>query len=133
MQRLPRRPAPPCSCRASTRLPTWTASRRAPASTRLSRAGASCSIAPRADTRGNARETARWAASRGVARLALVTAAYHMPRAEAEFRRAMPGVEIVPHPVFPPHVMLDSWWRYGGTTRLLFAEYLKFRLAQLRP
>ena len=86
-----------------------------------------------ADTRGNARETARWAASRGVARLALVTAAYHMPRAEAEFRRAMPGVEIVPHPVFPPHVMLDSWWRYGGTTRLLFAEYLKFRLAQLRP
>lgn len=86
-----------------------------------------------ADTRGNARETARWAAERRISRLALVTAAYHMPRAEAEFRRAMPGVDIAPHPVFSPHVKLDSWWRYGGTTRLLVAEYFKFRLARLRP
>ena len=36
-----------------------------------------------ADTRGNAEETARWMAERGFSRLALVTSAYHMPRAVA--------------------------------------------------
>lgn len=86
-----------------------------------------------ADTRGNAREAARWAGERGLARLALVTAAYHMPRALAEFRRAMPGAALSAHPVFTPNVRLDSWWRYWGTTRLLLGEYAKLLLARLRP
>ncbi len=85
------------------------------------------------NTRGNARETARWMAEEGLTRLALVTAAYHMPRAEAEFRRAMPDVALVPYPVFPPNVPLNSWWRYWGTTRLLVVEYAKFRFAHMRP
>ena len=83
------------------------------------------------DTRGNAAETAQWAAREGVTRLALVTAAYHMPRAEIEFRRAMPGVALVLRPVFPANVRLDAWWRNRGTARLLLVEYAKLRLAGL--
>ena len=86
-----------------------------------------------ADTRGNARETARWMAREGLTRAALITAAYHMPRAEAEFRRAMPDAELALYPVFPPHVRLDAWWRHGGAARLLVEEYVKLRLARLRP
>ena len=85
-----------------------------------------------ADTRGNARETARWAEREGLTRLALITAAYHMPRAETEFRRAMPGVTLRRYPVFTPNVRLDVWWRYRGTTRLLIGEYVKLRWARLR-
>lgn len=85
-----------------------------------------------ADTRGNALEAARWAREHGLDRLALVTAAYHMPRALAEFRRVMPGAALSAHPVFTPNVRLDSWWRYWGTTRLLLGEYAKLRLARLQ-
>lgn len=86
-----------------------------------------------ADTRGNADETARWMAERGFSRLALITAAYHMPRAEAEFRRAMPDAALVRLPVVTGNVKLDAWWRYWGTARLLAGEYAKYRLARLRP
>ncbi len=86
-----------------------------------------------ANTRGNALETARWIEENGFQRLTLVTAAYHMPRAEVEFRRAMPDVALARYPIFPSNVRLDAWWRYWGTTRLLIGEYLKLRFARLRP
>lgn len=83
-------------------------------------------------TRGNAIETARWVAENDIRSLRLVTAAYHMPRSLLEFRRRMPGVEIVPHPVFPPHVKQDEWWRWPGSAHLLAIEYTKYLLAWLR-
>ena len=86
-----------------------------------------------ADTRGNADETARWMAERGFSRLALITSAYHMPRAEAEFRRAMPDAALVRLPVVTGNVKLDAWWRHWGAARLLAGEYAKYRLARLRP
>ena len=82
-----------------------------------------------ADTEGNALETSRWMAAEGFASLRLVTASYHMPRSEAEFRRVMPGVRVVPHPVFPEHVRIDAWWRWPGTAALLAGEYTKFLVA----
>lgn len=85
-----------------------------------------------ADTAGNARETAAWMAAEGFRSLRLVTAAYHMPRSLAEFRRAMPGIEIVAHPVFPRNVHLDAWWRWPGTTRLLASEFNKYLASNLR-
>ena len=62
----------------------------------------------------------------------LVTAGYHMLRSLREFSRVMPGVEVVPYPVFPETVHLDNWWQWPGTTALLFDEYVKFLASYLR-
>ncbi len=83
-------------------------------------------------TRGNARETAGWLREQGLHSLRLVTAAYHMPRSLLEFRRAMPGVEIVPHPVFPGHVKQRNWWRWPGSASLIIGEYIKYLIALAR-
>ena len=85
------------------------------------------------DTEGNARETGRWIAAEGFASLRLVTASYHMPRSEAEFRRVMPGVRVVAHPVFPERVRIDAWWRWPGTAALLAGEYTKFLVTVTAP
>src|SRR3546814_1991195 len=53
------------------------------------------------DTRGNAVETAAWVHAEGYKSLRLVTSNYHMARSLLEFRRLMPEIEIVPHPVRP--------------------------------
>jgi uncharacterized SAM-binding protein YcdF (DUF218 family) len=55
-----------------------------------------------------------------------------MPRSLLEFRRRMPDVKIVPHPVFPDHVKQDEWWRWPGSTHLLVGEYGKYLVARLR-
>lgn len=77
-------------------------------------------------TAGNARETAAWMAGEAYRSLRLVTGSYHMPRSLDEFRAAMPGMEIVPHPVFPGHVKQDGWWRWPGTANLIASEYSKY-------
>lgn len=84
------------------------------------------------DTEGNAVETARWAAEEGFTSLRLVTANYHMPRSLVEFRRALPGVTVVPHPVTPQKVRLDGWWNWPGTAELIVGEYNKYLLALAR-
>ncbi len=84
-----------------------------------------------ADTPGNAHESAVWARQEGVRSIRLVTSAYHMPRSLIEFEAAAPGIELVPHPVFPPAVKQDAWWRFPGTAGLLIGEYHKFLMAWL--
>jgi len=84
------------------------------------------------NTRGNARETAQWMAAEGFSSLRLVTGNYHMPRSLLEFRQAMPGMGIIPHPVFPAQVKRDEWWRWPGTAALMVSEYHKFLFALFR-
>lgn len=84
------------------------------------------------NTRGNAVETAAWMRAEDLTSLRLVTAAYHMPRSLLEFRRAMPGIEIVPHPVFPEHFKQNDWWRWPGSATLVVSEYSKYLVALLR-
>ncbi|MFQ5775674.1 MAG: YdcF family protein [Kiloniellaceae bacterium] len=84
------------------------------------------------NTRGNAVETAAWMRAQGLRSLRLVTAAYHMPRSLLEFRRAMPDIEIVPHPVFPEHVRQRDWWRWPGSASLIVSEYAKYLVALVR-
>jgi uncharacterized SAM-binding protein YcdF (DUF218 family) len=84
------------------------------------------------DTTGNAFETAAWARREGISSLRLVTANYHMPRSLLEFRRALPGVAILPHPVFPQRFKDREWWRWPGTLTLMVREYDKYLLALLR-
>ncbi len=84
------------------------------------------------DTVGNARETEKWMMKQGFKSLRLVTAGYHMLRSLREFSRVMPGIRIVPYPVFPETVHLDNWWQWPGTTALLFDEYVKFLASYFR-
>ncbi|MGH7042656.1 MAG: ElyC/SanA/YdcF family protein, partial [Acetobacteraceae bacterium] len=84
-----------------------------------------------ATTFGNAEEAAAWVRAEHVRSLILVTAFYHMPRAEAEFRRALPGVHLVPWPVRPPGMRrLDGLASWTGL-RLMGDEYIKFLAAEL--
>lgn len=84
------------------------------------------------DTLGNAVETANWMTEQGFSSLRLVTATYHMPRSLLEFRRAMPEIEIVAHPVFSPNFRQKDWWRWPGSAGLLATEYTKFLVAVVR-
>lgn len=84
------------------------------------------------DTVGNAAETAAWMHGEKLRSLRLVTGAYHMPRALMEFRHALPGGTIIPHPVFPNAVKSREWWRWPGTAALLATEYSKYLAAVLR-
>ena len=86
-----------------------------------------------ATTAGNAAETAAWiaaeaASGRPIRTLRVVTAGYHMPRAMLELRRALPGVELVAHPVTPA-ILQAGEVPFTRTVTLLGGEYLKFGLA----
>ena len=83
------------------------------------------------DTIGNAEETASWVAEHDIHSIRLVTAAYHMPRSLLEFRRLMPDVAILPHPVFPAGFDRDRWWS-AASVSLVAGEYTKYLGARLR-
>lgn len=85
------------------------------------------------NTLGNALETASWMKREGFHSLRLVTASYHMPRSLLEFARAMPEIEIVPHPVFPENFKQEHWWAWPGTASLIIGEYSKYLIAMVRP
>jgi uncharacterized SAM-binding protein YcdF (DUF218 family) len=84
------------------------------------------------DTVGNAAETAHWMAAQGFRSLRLVTANYHLPRSLLEFRRAMPEIEMIPHPVFPAQLRSGQWWWRPKTALLIVGEYNKYLVARLR-
>lgn len=81
------------------------------------------------NTRGNALETARWMRVQGFRSLRLVTATYHMPRSLLEFRRVMPEIEVLAHPVLSDNFKHRNWWRWAGSASLLVTEYSKYLVA----
>lgn len=85
------------------------------------------------NTSGNAIETADFMRKQNYHSLRLVTSAYHMPRSLLEFTRAMPGITIVPNPVFAGNVKRDRWWEWPGTLSLIVNEYTKYLAAIVRP
>jgi uncharacterized SAM-binding protein YcdF (DUF218 family) len=84
------------------------------------------------NTAGNADETRMWMAKEGFSSLRLVTSNYHMARSLLEFRRAMPAVRVVPHPVLPDSFKRDDWWQWRGTLHLIAVEYNKYLLTLAR-
>lgn len=80
------------------------------------------------NTRGNAEETAAWIGKQGYRSLRLVTSTYHMPRSLLQFRRLLPSVEIVPHPVFPKDHVPGEHWRLPASLSLLLQEFGKYLL-----
>ena len=84
-------------------------------------------------TEGNAAETKLWIEAQRYRSLRLVTASYHMPRSLLEFRRALPDLRIVAHPVVPEAFRREAWWAWPGTLHLVVSEYHKMIAALLRP
>ena len=70
--------------------------------------------------------------ARGFRSLIVVTANFHMPRAMAELAHQLPDVALVPYPVVSDKVRVEAWWENPETARLLFLEYLKYIVAQVR-
>lgn len=83
------------------------------------------------NTIGNAIETRRWTRERGFRSLVVVTSAYHMPRAMAEFAYQLPDVALIEFPVVTDKRRSEPWWQ-ATTARLLISEYLKYLLAKVR-
>ena len=50
----------------------------------------------------------------------------------AELRRRMPDVALVPFPVVTDKMRSEAWWSSPPTAKLLFSEYLKYIVAQVR-
>jgi uncharacterized SAM-binding protein YcdF (DUF218 family) len=69
---------------------------------------------------------------RGFRSVIVVTSNYHMPRTMAELRRRMPDVALVPFPVITDKMRSEAWWSSAPTAKLLFSEYLKYIVAQVR-
>jgi uncharacterized SAM-binding protein YcdF (DUF218 family) len=84
------------------------------------------------NTTGNAVETKHWVTDRGFRSVIVVTSSYHMPRTMAELRRRMPDVALVPFPVITDKMRSEAWWSSPPTAKLLFSEYLKYIVAQVR-
>jgi uncharacterized SAM-binding protein YcdF (DUF218 family) len=83
------------------------------------------------NTVGNALETKRWATGNRIRSLIVVTSNYHMPRAMAELGRQLPNVFLIPFPVVTEKMRNDPWWS-PSTAKILFSEYLKYIVAQVR-
>ena len=84
------------------------------------------------DTRGNARAAAQWAEHNNLKSLLLVTANYHMPRAEHIFRREISQLTLQTWPVNPDDFDPQTWWRDASILRLLSREYAKYLAESLR-
>lgn len=78
------------------------------------------------NTVGNAVESAAWVRDNHVQSVRLVTANYHMKRSQLEFHRALPGITIIPHPVFPKEIQDEWWFAKPRTLALIAGEYHKF-------
>jgi len=84
------------------------------------------------NTLGNAIETRKWAEKRNIRSLIVVTSGYHMPRAMAEIAHQLPGVTLIPFPVFSEKLRAEPWWSSSATARLIMLEYLKFMFSHVR-
>jgi uncharacterized SAM-binding protein YcdF (DUF218 family) len=85
-----------------------------------------------ADTIGNARETAEWARAKDYRSLIIVTADYHMPRAEVELKAALPGVTLIAYPVRTESLDARRWWRTTRGARRMIFEYGKYLVILVR-
>lgn len=84
------------------------------------------------NTSGNAVQTRVWAKKNDIKSLIVVTSNYHMPRALTELAHQLPNVTLIPYPINTDRVRIETWWMSATSTRLLFAEYLKYLRAVVR-
>lgn len=77
-------------------------------------------------TVSNADQTTAFLQTRNIHRIRLITADYHMPRSLHEFRHAMPGLDIIPDPVFPDGFQREHWWQDDASRHLVLSEFYKY-------
>jgi uncharacterized SAM-binding protein YcdF (DUF218 family) len=78
------------------------------------------------DTNGNAQATFEWMQKHALDDILLVSANYHLPRAELIFKQHLPENSVYFQAVNPPDLKLLAWYSNWQTTRLLLKEYLKY-------
>ena len=84
------------------------------------------------NTYSNAYETLKWVKKNNIKEFILITSNYHMPRAFLEFRNRMPNLKIVTYPITPKKHNINNWLNSFETFSLIFSEYFKFLIANLR-
>ncbi len=84
------------------------------------------------NTYSNAYETLKWAKKNNIEEFILITSNYHMPRAFLEFKSRMPNLEIFTYPITPTKHNIKMWLSSFQTFSLIFSEYCKFLVANLR-
>ncbi len=84
------------------------------------------------NTRGNARESLQWVGDNSLSSIILVTSNYHMQRAYLEFKSQNPNIKITQYPVFNGQFRLLSWLIHSDKFVLLFLEFHKLILTNLR-
>ena len=73
----------------------------------------------------NAIETSRWIKANGIESVRLMTSFYHMPRSEMVFKKYMPSLVIVPHPLIVPGEGINPFVSYH-LFGLALSEYHKY-------
>jgi uncharacterized SAM-binding protein YcdF (DUF218 family) len=77
-------------------------------------------------THGNAEEVASWLKQHDYRSIRLITSNYHMDRSYLELVYLMPDIKIIKHAVVPKHVIVQRWWKFKGSRKLITSEYNKF-------
>lgn len=80
------------------------------------------------NTMGNAAETKEWILDKNIENIRLVTSNYHMMRSMLEFKKTLPDIEIIPHPVTPKN--FAAWKKEFWP--ITFSEYNKTLLIALQ-
>ena len=84
------------------------------------------------NTYSNAFETLKWVQKNDISEIILITSNYHMPRAYLEFKYRMPNLKIFTYPITPKKHDISMWLSSVQTFSLIFSEYCKFLIANLR-
>ena len=84
------------------------------------------------NTYSNAYETLKWIKKNNIREFILITSNYHMPRAFLEFTNRMPDLKIFTYPITPKKHKINNWLNSFETFSLIFSEYCKFLVANLR-
>ena len=84
------------------------------------------------NTLTNASETFKWTSKNDIKEFILITSNYHMPRAILEFKNVMPNLKIYTYAITPKNHDLENWLSSYQTFSLVFTEYCKFIIANLR-
>lgn len=78
------------------------------------------------DTVGNATESMDWIRKHNVKSIRLVTSNYHMARTHLEFRKVMPELKVIDHPVIPHNFNKKEWQENKQVRDLIIREYFKY-------